>query len=299
MKATFLTTDTSDVDKLVGAWDCQSDTPAERFAWNYYRSFDAPTIRHQIEHSAPDVIFYVGPAHAHHWPHPAWLHDLRETVAPIVHICCDAGDPPWHNKLREYAEQQSFSKQVSIDGYRGDAPVDLVTLTPVDLRPFRGEPAPDRKIRFGFAGNTQSGHRKHLVQACIDLAGLRHRERDGESYEVFARWLRRCKLVLNSAITGTGTRMHVKGRVLEAGFAHAAVMEMRGAPTAEWFPENAVLYYGTPEEACEIVRNISDAELKQYADALQAHCYDNYHPAAIYRQMLEGIEHGTRNAEAA
>lgn len=299
MKAFFLTTETSDVDKLVGAWDCHNAIPADRATWDYYKAFDAAAARKAIEQSAPDVIFYIGPAHAQHWPSAEFLHEIRESIAPTIHICCDAGDPPWHGQLREYTERKSFNKQVSIDGYRGDAPVDLVTLTPVDLRAFRTEPAPDRKIRFGFAGNTCSAHRKALVQACINGAGLRHCERDHKSYEDYARWLRRCKLVLNSAITGTGTRMHVKGRVLEAAFAHAAILEMTDAPTAEWFPANCLLLFRTPEEACNIVAGISDAELKEYADRLQAYAYDHYHPAAIYRGMLEGISHGATDREAA
>jgi len=61
-------------------------------------------------------------------------------------------------------------------------------------------------------------------------------------------------------VTGTGDRMHVKGRVIEAALAGAVLFETRGSPTLNWF---------VPGE--DYISCVGYGEVQLYLDLLDRH----------------------------
>src|SRR3990167_5695811 len=193
---------------------------------------------------------------------------LLRKIAPVISLCSVAADKPWHTVLDVYRKQECFDLQVSIDGAHG-SPVDLVTLTPVDAGPFSG-PNPERDIHCGFSGTVgRWNSRSELVNALVWFGGLTVRARQGsERYEDHVQFLRRCQMVMNISFTGTGHNHHIKGRVLEAGWAGCCLLEMEESPIAEWFPEGCWISYRDPKEAAEIIATVDDETIRNCAKKL-------------------------------
>lgn len=284
-KALFITTPTNDVDKLVGAWDCWNELKAERWI------FDDRNPRHQKFGSVTwfDIVFYVGACGGSGCPDREQLRHISQQ-RPFIHLCCDAGDKPWWPHLRAYDQDGCFAKQVGIDGHR-DAPVDLVTLTPVDLTPYINAPAKAWSARthtIGFPGNAGSDHRKKLVR---DLEGVvTFRERDPKGlYAEYVNFLMDCRMIVNSALSGTAETKHVKGRVLEAAFAGCGLMEMSGAPTREFIPDDLFLTYTDADDAREQAKEMNFSREHLRADKLFTYCLQEHHPRVIYQKIMEGV----------
>lgn len=283
MKALFLTTKTADCINHVSAWE-------SAFGIAEHVTFDHEGLRndHLLINAAltikPDVIFYIGATRGRGNPRAETYHELRR-ISTFINICSDAADRPWHPVLDGYKRLECFDLQVAIDG-PADAPVDFVTLTPVDPRPFDIDVVKD--IRFGFSGSVGKWNgRSEIVKALEWFSGLivRHRQ-IGDNYRDHAGFLRRCRILLNVSLTGSGARHHIKGRVLEAGWAGCALLESEGSPIGNWFPSDCYLTYREPREAAEIVRDIDDVTIERVARRLSEEVRSRYHPKIIYTEML-------------
>lgn len=282
MKALFLTTKTADCINHVSAWECAFGKP-DHVAFNHEGIRNDHVILDAAQASKPDVIFYIGAIKGLGNPRPETYRALRQ-IAPCINICSDAADRPWHSVLETYARMQLFDLQVGIDG-PSDAPVDLSTLTPVDIRPFEGNVKKD--IRFGFSGSVGRWNgRSEIVKALEWLGGLTVRHRAG-GYEDHVNFLKRCRIVLNVSLTGSGNRHHIKGRVLEAGWAGCALLESAGSPIGNWFPSDCYLIYNDPKEASEIARDIDDATIESMAKRLSEEVRERFHTKIIYTDMLK------------
>lgn len=287
MKALFYTTKTVDCANHVRAWDSFSKIPA------YHLTFDHRYIRNDwqlieaVEKIRPDVVFYIGANQAPGNPKPTTFQTARKS-APLINICSDAADIPWHKVLVAYKNKGCFDLQVSIDGAK-NAPVDLVTLTPVDPGPFSGNL--ERNIRCGFSGTVGRWNaRSEVVLALSWFGELTVRDRvkiDG--YENHVDFLKRCRLILNISHTGSGHAHHIKGRVLEAGWAGCALMESDGSPIAEWFPSDCYITYRNPKEAAEIIADLPENEIDRLAKRLSEEVKSRFHPEMIYGEMLKKV----------
>lgn len=284
MKALFLTTKTSDCTNHKNAWECAFG-PAEHVTFNHEGIRNDQLIIDAVRAAKPDVIFYIGAMKGSGNPRAETYQELRR-MAPMVNFCSDAADRPWHPVLATYSRMKCFDLQVGIDGPT-DAPVDLSTLTPVDTRPF--DIHVEKDIRFGFSGSV--GHwngRSEIVKSLIWFGGLEVRHRQGgDTYWDHACFLKRCHLVLNVSLTGSGQRHHIKGRVLEAGWAGCALLESEGSPIGNWFPSDCYLTYRDPKEAADMVREIDDATIDRYAKRLSEEVRERYHPKMIYMEILK------------
>lgn len=285
MKALFLTTKTHDCFNHVRAW--------ESFAGHVaHVTYDHMAIRNDwqlvaaAETAQPDIIFHIGACQAPGNPKPAALRQIR-AIAPFVNIVSDAADTPWHPVLRRYRSEGCFDLQVSIDGAQPDG-IDLATLTPIDPVPF--QVGCDRDIRCGFSGSPgRWNDRSQIVRSLVDFGGLTVRDKPG-SYEDHARFMRRCKLALNVSLTGSGLTHHVKGRVLEAGFAGCALLEPEGSSIGEWFPGNCWFSYRDPPDAARVIRESTDEEISRAADALACEVRSRYTAEQIYGQMIASVD---------
>ena len=282
MRTLFLTTGTNDLEKIIGGWNCWADTPAHHITFLPQGPENKDEeILTQIYDFEPELIFYIGAPRGKGLPTIKTLQKIR-SQAIFIHICCDGGDPPWHPVLKLYEEEGCFDKQISIDGHSA-APVDLVTLTPIDQRPFEILQV-SRGTFCGFGGNIASRHRIKLIVPLVRKGLITLKKRNKRSYEDYIKFLMGCKIIINSALTGSVETMHVKGRVLESAFAGCFLLEMEGSPTKNWFPEDLFMYYCVPEIESEL-KNIDLEKTEKIAKQFLQYAKEHYHPKKIYSEI--------------
>lgn len=287
MRALFLTTNTNEVQNHILAWQSVFGL-AEHASFNHGGLRNDWWLVEVATESQPDIIFYIGACRGSGNPRYDTLRSIRK-IAPFVNLCSDAADHPWHPVLDTYRCQECFDLQVALDG-DGDAPVDLAVLTPVVSGPFE-EYGPNRDIHCGFSGSVgKRGIRAEIIQALEkhDCLTVRRRLKT-DGYDDHIWFLQRCRLLLNTSWTGTEKTHHVKGRVLEAGWAGCALLEPYFSPTCEWFPENCYFSYKSTGHALEIIRTVPQSAIEGRAANLAKYCRKHYHPRQIYGQILERL----------
>ena len=96
--------------------------------------------------------------------------------------------------------------------------------------------------------------------------------RSVSSYKEAAQYMANVRIMPNFAQTGSYERMHVKGRVIEAGLAGCLLLEQADSPTRDWFEAGVdYLPYQSMGQAKEIVLNMANKpqESQQYLQAYQ------------------------------
>lgn len=291
LKALFYTTTTVDCSNHVQAWNsCYPQ--AIHIRYDLRGICNDWQLLETIEREQPDVVFYIGANDAPGNPKVGTLQIAQKRV-PVINFCSDAADRPWHRALEAYKRKGCFALQVSIDGAK-DAPVDLATLTPIDPEPFA---APlEKTIRCGFSGTVGRWNaRSEVVLALSWFGGLQVRDRvKVDGYESHVDFLKRCRIILNISNTGSGLAHHIKGRVLEAGWARAALLESEGSPIGDWFPSDCYITYRNPKEAADIIASLSDAEIDRCAERLAHEVRTRFTPAMIYGDILQRIDIHTK-----
>jgi hypothetical protein len=173
--------------------------------------------------------------------------------------------------MAEFERRGCFSTTMNIDGnhvwpggtdwkHHDEIPAlknAVTTLTPLDPRYFTGVQVDfmERPFAFGYAGNAGGWIRSHFVgRLQKDIKEFQYRQRDDHpnSYRMYCDFLRLCKAVVSVPFTGSNATKHVKGRILEAGCAGAALMEWKNPATASWYtPRQDYWEYESIEEGIE------------------------------------------------
>jgi hypothetical protein len=228
------------------------DTAVERYDVFGY------DVGHAAERVRPDVIVYIGACMPHQDGCPIPTTDAlcrANGVAPMIHLCSDAADPPWWPLLEEYNAAGAFRLQIAIDGSHEQpiARFGMVALTPVDPGMFNPLPWAQRGTPSGFCGG--GGARTPILQR-LAASGLVWRNPGAwVTYPEVCAFYSQCRIVINDARTGTGARRHIKGRFVEASLAGAMLLEPRDSPARNWFePGIDFLEYGSDDEAEQIIR---------------------------------------------
>lgn len=249
----------------------------------------------------PDFILYIGAPGEEHHHRPVPKADVLRAinkVAPMVHMCDDAADHPWWPLIQEYFDNDCFTVQVAIDG-GGESPIarhprGMCLLTPIDFRPFHPLPWEDRVAHRTavLCGGFGHGERGHVMGQLMQRGVLEfHVGPSSHSYDEMAAVLCRHKIVFCHPMTGTGTRGHVKGRVIEAGFAGCVLLERAGSPTENWFiPGVHYLIYDNADTAEGIIRNASDGFLRQMGAYFHRAVIRDHHPAVFWKKVLDKME---------
>ena len=197
----------------------------------------------EIEREKPDFVVFIGAVEIYHGK-PVPVSDVLcriRKIAPFVHMCNDAGDPPWWPMLEEYHARECFDVQVNIDGAL-ETPIanfaeGMTLLTPIDTRVFHPRPWAERKATACLVGGHGHGARGAAIDELRRRGVLEFYEGKAETrpYAEMADIMCHHKYVFCHPMTGSGQRTHVKGRVVECGFAGAALIELGDSPTSSWF----------------------------------------------------------------
>lgn len=243
----------------------------------------------------PDFILFIGAIEQYHGrpvPQPDILRALN-AVAPMIHMCDDAGDPPWWPMLEVYDREKCFSVQVSIDGAPG-TPIDhfengMLALTPIDWRSFKPVLWEHKTIKLGMVGGLGHSSRKATTEALQQKGLIDFRQGPtGRSYDEMGEIMCNTKITYNYGITGSTQSMHVKGRVVEAGFAGSALLEKCGSPTKNWFEVGVdFLEFDNAEEAAQIIEITDDDHWRQMAARLHCKVLTQHHPVLFWKSVLE------------
>jgi hypothetical protein len=286
MKALFFTTYTPNNEVFWKSLEC---TGVEVIPQRYD---DRPYERHAefidiARNVAPDFIVCVGaldwgPGISNPIPKHPILCRLRD-IAPSVLLCGDVADSAWWGTLDEYASHGCFDLVVGMDGCARDGVIPK--LTPVDARAYRPLPWNERPIQIGCNGG-QGGERGQMI-------GMLNAVTPGiVPAEAMAAFMCRCKAIVNAPRNGTGNDDHVKGRVVETGFAGACLLERRNAATARWFtPGVDYVEYGSPEDGFHKLQWIinNDAAAAQIAQNLLTKMQAEHHPSIFWGDVIKRL----------
>jgi hypothetical protein len=102
--------------------------------------------------------------------------------------------------------------------------------------------------------------------------------------------------LLNVSFTGSGQRHHVKGRVLEAGFAGCALLESEGSLIGNWFPSDCYVTYKDPRDAADIARDMDDHTIERLSRRLSEEVKGRFHPSIIYGDIVKMVTGSGRGA---
>jgi len=256
------------------------------------------------KYTSPSAIVYIGAVEAHHGKPCLMVDTLRrlKDVAPSVHLCGDAGDEGWWETLELYNKNECFSVQVSMDG-SFETPIakfknGMILLTPIDVSVFNPRPWGGRIVGGTISGGGSFG-RSDTYNRLSQVAGFEwHVTSPAITYEDVGAFMSRCRVIANHSATGNG-RHHVKGRVVETGFAGACLLESKNSVTSRWFrPGVEYLEYATPDEAVELLKWTQDCPevIKQIAENLTAAVNFVHHPKSFWHNVFTkvGLYHGRK-----
>jgi hypothetical protein len=247
---------------------------------------------------APDFILYIGAIEQYHGrpcPQPDILRAINQ-VSPMIHMCDDAADKPWWPSLEQYDREKCFTIQVAIDGVL-DTPISsfnngMTLLTPIDFRPFKPKPWNDRTIKTGMVGGMGYGPRQQGTEALQKRGVLDFRQGPiGRSYDEMAQIMCDTKITYNYGMKGSCEGFHVKGRVIEAGFAGCCLLETKDSPASKWFkPGIDYLEYENADDAAWIITNTADSSLQFMAHTFHNRVVKEHHPQVFWNKILEKID---------
>jgi len=294
----ILSTSTCNTETVVGSWLGLGVGKTEII---YY---DRIKVGPQdIERIKPRMIIYISALA----PFNPTLDELRQMneLSPLIQILFDGGDPNWHPELLRWRD--AFTLIVNIDGspYWPSRDKDLTLLTPIDYRFYNnmpGESDPQKDIHAGLAGAIGSGIRGYVMGYLHGRGLITHRCHsptnsykgyigEAASYKEYADFMRRCKIVVNHAMTANGSS-HVKGRVLEAGWASACLLENKNPITPLWFkPGVHYIEYSDAEHASQLIQQLkSEPErIDEMARALHEEVVRNHSPRIFWGKVLDKV----------
>ncbi len=300
----------------MGAWPAPEDR--EGFKPRVKMDAELLTIAASLK---PDVILYISAWEGLFVLDNQTLGELNQ-IAPLVHMCFDASDPPWWPQMETFEKLGIFAFTLNIDGghvwpggkdWRYDrwntGPIQaaspqppikngLTLLTPLDPRAFDGVQVPFnvRPFSVGYAGNAGGWIRNALVQRLQhELKGLfafKQRDDNLGSYNHYCTFLRHCRVSISVPFTGSNATYHVKGRVLESGYAGACLLEWKNDATRGWFsPRHDFEEYESVEECCEMAQWLAGhpRRCEEIAANLHRRVTTEHSPEAFWGKVLERV----------
>lgn len=283
--------------------DCENKVKSLEAAGHEAHQFQYDKLPHDQHQRLIDEVIRINPDFAvligaieginHNVPRPGILQSIRSRV-PFIHMCNDAADPPWWPFLDMYDREGCYDVQVAIDGMGGPIASyknGLVLLTPIDTRPFNPMPWHDRKVKVGMMGNSPGhGARGAIVNGLMQrgLVQFHHGWGAIRPYFEYANFLSDCKAVLNHPMTGSGKYQHVKGRVIETGFAQACLFEPKDSPASKWFIPGVdyLEYEDNVNAAADLCMSADEEKMQLVAENLHTVVKQKHNPAKFWETVL-------------
>lgn len=243
----------------------------------------------------PQVIVYIGAIEQYHGKPCIQIDNMKRLrdIAPTIHLCGDASDSPWWPLLEDFDRNDCFAAQVNIDGNH-ESPIErfrngLTLLTPIDVTPFKWKDWQTRKF-VGTSGNSGGDHRVRLMNRMFEYPGFEWlRTNDAISYDAMADYMCGLKIIVNSPQNGSQTGFHVKGRVVETGFAGACLLEAEDSPTKAWFKPNVdYLTYKDFDHAASVLdwAKQNDDLVCDMATEFHHRCWNLHHPQVFWDKVF-------------
>ena len=262
----------------------------------------------RVSRDHPDIVLYVSQADGPFVAAPSTFKSIRG-IAPVVHLCLDAGDWGFERLLTCYRDEGCFSYTVACDGCAA-GPVDAVLFHPVDDRPYRAAQGRgldlqrngqvgvlERPVALGSCGGFPYGLRKETVEALKRDCGLyiKPREEIFGSYQRYANFLMSCRIIVDCALSAGGPEGRgpyartLKTRAIEVGLSGACLLELRGCALSKWAEEDGdYATYETPEEAVAVARDLmaNPDKAQAMAKRLSRVVRESMNPAIFWSQVF-------------
>lgn len=278
-KALFFVTYTPNNDVWVGSLECCGWEVVREL---YERKEYAPGQMVQIARDCnPDLIVWVGALTRH--PAPEVLRGLRG-VAPMVLLCGDLSDDGWKNEAHHLLHHECFDLYISMDGFA--SPGFVPKLTPVDTRPYLPKYWNERTTPCGFYGGYDTERYNTIPAVGAVHAGF------PLSYKELAEFMCNCKTIVNTPRSGSDNSDHVKGRVVETGFAGAVLLERRNHATSQWFrPGIDYVEYLNPTDGHHRLQWLMERpeEAQEIAASLHQRVVTEHSPAAYWGDICSRL----------
>jgi Glycosyl transferases group 1 len=280
--ALFLTTGTPNNEIFWRSLECVNGwkvTPHCYDGLPYERHHELIEFAKELD---PDVIIKVGALDPiHRVPNPDTLSHIKD-VAPFVLLCGDVSDKSWWPVLDLYKVEGCFHLIVGMDGH--EYPGVISKLTPVDMRPYMQKPWEERSVFIGCNGG--SGWQNEIKQRLGAVTpGV-------VPFNVMASFMCDCKVIVNEPKNGSGNCDHVKGRVIETGFAGACLLERKNDATARWFRPGIeyVEYADIADGVAKLqwLREHED-EAREIARCLHLRVNAEHHPIVFWGDVLARV----------
>lgn len=253
-------------------------------------------IMDAVDRTEPDVVLYTGMADWSKTPSSNTFRRIR-SKCPIVHISGDLSDPPCHEFLYAYKDAECFTLTVNIDG-NDDWPKwgkDYTALSPTAPQFYLKQKSIGiRDIDLGFAGSFSSPSRAEIINHLRNNAGMviKPYNQAYGSYQEYASFLMRCKIVPNVPISGSDAVRQVKGRVLESGLAGCCLVDHVTSKASAWFePYKDYFEYDTKESAAEVIKALLEAPelMQEVADNLQKKILRHHSPEQFWGRLFSRL----------
>lgn len=293
-KILWLTTSSMNIEPVIGSLEAaEFDIDIEHYRYDHVQegTFFDEDLTLKVGSVRPDLVFYIGSLEGPYMARSHVYHNIQE-ICPIVNIVFDGGCPFGWPALKKFREDKCFSVVVNIDGNQ-DWPKgenDMTTLCPIDPRPYAK--VAEKSIPFGFYGGSTSDDRAELLKKLKELKLIETAERDERlgSYQAYADFMLKCRMVLNMAKTGSGKTSHVKARVIESGLARACLLEPKDSPAKNWFkPGIDYLEYSSVDQLEDLVLSLDAADMQDVAESLHKKVITDHSPEKFYRKIFEKV----------
>lgn len=260
--------------------------------YHYSGEVDHNILR-KVQQYKPDVVIYSGPAEGNCLPMNSTFEEIRKN-AKTVCLVCDGGCPNWHPLLDVYKRENIFDLVINIDGNH-DWPKRSNDLTFWGLiDPSYYAKASKKDIDLGFAGGNGSKHRRDALEK-LKRYGLvvPARSEQWGTYQEYADFMLRCRMVVNFPETGSGKAMHLKYRIIESGLAKCCVFEKSNPVTKRYFtPGEDYVEYEDLDDLEEKIKkaltNPDDVENK--AIALKVKVERKYLPVRAWQEVFNSLK---------
>jgi hypothetical protein len=172
----------------------------------------------------------------------------------------------------------------------------LTLLTPIDVRAF--EPLAmryeERPVAVGYAGNLGNagyGHRSMVAERLNRIVGFKLRARtQGNDYAHYADFLKHVRVNVDVPFSGSGAARQVKGRVVETGFAGAALLTWKNDAVRSWLtPRHHFWEYESLDELQEMAEWLAGHPkiAGESAAALNEIMVREHHPRVFWQRVFE------------